>query len=121
MSSTSSRRALLSSRLHGLLFSEQTTLSNDVHPGLFFATLWWVSVLWLTMVEGSQGSLVGLAPVDRELYNQGVTSNLLQVLLLAVSLPTMVTTLIGNFCWILVSSWLVVVMVFTINISGLAP
>jgi hypothetical protein len=46
-----------------LIFTDQTTLARDVHPGLAFCTLW-ISVLWLTMVEGSQGSLVGLAPVE---------------------------------------------------------
>jgi hypothetical protein len=54
-------RPYLSITLMGLIFTDQTTLARDVHPGLAFCTLW-ISVLWLTMVEGSQGSLVGLAP-----------------------------------------------------------
>jgi hypothetical protein len=45
----------------GLIFTDQTTLARDVHPGLAFCTLW-ISVLWLTMVEGSQGSLVSPRP-----------------------------------------------------------
>jgi hypothetical protein len=51
----------------GLIFTEQTTLASDVHPGLAFCTLL-ISVTWLTMVEGSQRSLIGLVPVDRELF-----------------------------------------------------
>lgn len=51
----------------GLIFTEQTGLSQDVHPGLAIVVLW-VAIIWLSMVEGSQASFVGLAPVDRELY-----------------------------------------------------
>jgi len=38
-----------------------------VHPALAIV-LMWICILWLGMVEGSQGSLVGLPPVARELY-----------------------------------------------------
>eukprot|EP00957_Ditylum_brightwellii_P092054 7007677-Ditylum_brightwellii.AAC.1 len=51
----------------GLIFTEQTKLSKDVHPALAFFVLWGL-VLWLGMVEGGQASLVGLAPIDFELY-----------------------------------------------------
>lgn len=51
----------------GLIFTEQTKLAADVHPALAFIVLW-VLVIWLSMVEGGQASLVGLAPVNRELY-----------------------------------------------------
>jgi len=51
----------------GLIFSRQTSLSQDVHPALAFIVLV-LAITWLTMVEGGQGSLVGLAPVDRRLY-----------------------------------------------------
>jgi len=53
--------------IQGLIFNEQTKLSSEVHPALAFVVLWG-AVGWLTMVEGGQGSLVGLAPVNRELY-----------------------------------------------------
>ena len=51
----------------GLVFTEQTKLAADVHPALAFVVLW-VLIIWLSMVEGGQASLVGLAPVNRELY-----------------------------------------------------
>uniref|UniRef100_A0A7S2H182 Silicon transporter n=1 Tax=Helicotheca tamesis TaxID=374047 RepID=A0A7S2H182_9STRA len=51
----------------GLIFTEQTKLSNDVHPALAFFVLWGL-VIWLGMVEGGQASLVGLAPINFDLY-----------------------------------------------------
>lgn len=51
----------------GLIFNRQTQLSSDVHPALAFCLIW-IAVMWLSMVEGGQASLVGLAPVRRELY-----------------------------------------------------
>jgi hypothetical protein len=51
----------------GLIFTEQTKLSADIHPAVSFIVLC-VAIGWLTMVEGGQGSLVGLAPVQRDLY-----------------------------------------------------
>ena len=52
----------------GLIFNEQTSLAQDVHPALAFIT-GWVAIIWLTMVEGSQGSFVGLAPIHVPQYN----------------------------------------------------
>jgi hypothetical protein len=51
----------------GLIFTDQTRLAADVHPALAFVVLV-VSVGWLTMVEGGQGAIVGLAPVQLDLY-----------------------------------------------------
>jgi hypothetical protein len=89
------RPYLLVTLIMGLIFTDQTTLARDVHPGLAFCTLW-ISVLWLTMVEGSQGWSVLL--LDKELFkdSQSLTS--------AVKLPTRATTSIGT-SWV-VSSWL---------------
>mmetsp|Transcript_42243 Transcript_42243/g.49359 ORF Transcript_42243/g.49359 Transcript_42243/m.49359 type:complete len:521 (-) Transcript_42243:217-1779(-) len=51
----------------GLIATEQTSLSQGAGPvGAYFAI--WGGIIWLTMVEGTQGSLVGLAPVNPELY-----------------------------------------------------
>jgi silicon transporter len=52
-----------------LIFEEQTSLSQDVHPALAFVCLW-AALLWLSMVEGGQASMVGLPPVDRTLYEK---------------------------------------------------
>eukprot|EP00957_Ditylum_brightwellii_P090293 6876714-Ditylum_brightwellii.AAC.1 len=51
----------------GLIFTEQTKLSMDMHPALAFVVLWGL-ILWLGMVKGGQASLVGLASINFELY-----------------------------------------------------
>mmetsp|Transcript_15558 Transcript_15558/g.35606 ORF Transcript_15558/g.35606 Transcript_15558/m.35606 type:complete len:550 (-) Transcript_15558:119-1768(-) len=55
--------------VHALIIDEQTNLSENVHPALAAVALWG-ALLWLSMVEGSQASMVGLPPVDRELYRE---------------------------------------------------
>jgi hypothetical protein len=50
-----------------LIFEEETKLAQDVHPALAFVLLW-VCLIWLSMVEGGQASMVGLPPIDRSLY-----------------------------------------------------
>jgi len=51
----------------GLIFTKQTSLAQDVHPVLALIVLM-MAVIWLSVVEGGQASLVGLAPVNRDLY-----------------------------------------------------
>jgi len=51
------------------IFTNQTLLSSEVHSALAFVVLF-VALVWLSMVEGSQASLVGLPPVDVELYEE---------------------------------------------------
>jgi hypothetical protein len=51
----------------GLIALRQTNLSDSVHPA-FAYFLFITSISWLTMVEGGQASLVGLLPVNKELY-----------------------------------------------------
>jgi len=51
----------------GLIFNRQTKIAHDVHPGLAFVVLW-LLIIWLNMVEGGQGSLVGLSPINFDLY-----------------------------------------------------
>lgn len=53
----------------GLIFTEQTRLSKDVHPALAFIVMW-IAVFWLSIVEGGQASFVGLAPIKTELYQE---------------------------------------------------
>lgn len=50
-----------------LIFNGDTKVARQVHPALAFVLIW-ACLIWLNMVEGSQGSLVGLPPVDKELY-----------------------------------------------------
>jgi len=52
-----------------LIFDEETKLSQDVHPVLAFFALWG-ALIWLSMVEGGQASMVGLPPIDRSLYKE---------------------------------------------------
>ena len=51
----------------GLIFTEQTHLSHDVHPAAAFI-VFFVGIIWLTMVEGGQGAIVGLAPVHESYF-----------------------------------------------------
>ena len=53
----------------GLIFSEQTNFARDVHPIMALVLLIF-TVNWLSVVEGGQASLVGLAPVNRDLYKE---------------------------------------------------
>jgi hypothetical protein len=50
-----------------LIFNEETKLSRDVGSALAFVVVWFANI-WLTMVEGGQGALVGLPPVQKDLY-----------------------------------------------------
>ena len=53
----------------GLIFQRDTKFSNEIHPIFAFVAIWG-AIIWLTMVEGGQGSLVGLTPVDPDLYKE---------------------------------------------------
>lgn len=50
-----------------LIFGDNTNLAQDTHPVVAFIILW-VSIIWLSYVEGGQASLVGLPPVEMSLY-----------------------------------------------------
>jgi hypothetical protein len=49
------------------IFTEQTKISQDVSKYLAFFLIWFL-IIWLAMMEGGQGCLVGLQPVDKDLY-----------------------------------------------------
>lgn len=51
----------------GLIFTKQTILASKSNPIIAFILIW-VTVLWLSVVEGSQASIVGLSSVDEKLY-----------------------------------------------------
>ena len=51
----------------GLIFTEQTTVSSKIHPAVAFIILLFC-IFWLANIEGSQGAIVGLAPINNELY-----------------------------------------------------
>jgi len=51
-----------------VIFQQNTTLSSSSAWVAFF--IFWLALYWLSMVEGGQASLVGLPPVDMELYKE---------------------------------------------------
>jgi len=50
-----------------LIFTSNTKVGHESHPAVAFVVLW-LALIWLSMVEGGQASLVGLPPVDMALY-----------------------------------------------------
>ena len=52
-----------------LIAEKQTRLSSEVHPAVGYIVLW-LGIIWMSMVEGGQASMVGLPPVDPELYKE---------------------------------------------------
>jgi len=95
--------------IQGLIFTRQTKLSADVHPVLAFFALWG-AVGWLTMIEGGQGSLVGLAPVNRELYKDSHP--------LAYRCSKIAHKGDSLDRYLLGRQFMVVMVVFTVNMSG---
>merc|ERR1719203_936474 len=53
----------------GLIGTSQTGLSSKTSPAVAYI-MCWVALVWLTMVEGTQGSFVGLAPINPEIYKE---------------------------------------------------
>ena len=50
-----------------VIFQGNTHLAHSVHPWAAYILLW-AGLAWLSMVEGGQASLVGLPPVNPNLY-----------------------------------------------------
>jgi silicon transporter len=92
-----------------LIFNEQTKLSQDVGSALAFVLVWFANI-WLSMVEGGQGALVGLAPVQKDLYKKShpITH---KCTTLAHKGDNLDRYLIGR-------QFLVVLIVFVTNLSG---
>mmetsp|Transcript_31580 Transcript_31580/g.36490 ORF Transcript_31580/g.36490 Transcript_31580/m.36490 type:complete len:488 (-) Transcript_31580:305-1768(-) len=51
----------------GLIATKKTNLSSESSPWVSYLVIW-AGVIWLTMIEGTQASLVGLAKVDEEIF-----------------------------------------------------
>jgi|EP00979_Chaetoceros_neogracilis_P017926 silicon transporter len=93
----------------GLIATSQTNLSEDTHPAVAYVLIW-VAIGWLTMVEGGQASLVGLAPVNPELYRDSHP---------IAYKCTKITNKGDNLDrYLLGRQFMVVIMVFTVNMSG---
>merc|ERR1719276_382756 len=70
----------------------------------------WVAIGWLTMIEGGQGSLVGLAPVNKELYKDSHP--------LAYKCTSITNTGDNLDRYLLGRQLMVVIVVFCVNMSG---
>lgn len=93
----------------GLIGNKQTNLSSDTHPVAAYILLW-VAIIWLTMVEGGQASLVGLEPVDNQLYKESHPK---------AFKCTDITNYGDNLDkYLLGRQFMVVLVVFCVNISG---
>jgi Silicon transporter len=93
----------------GSIFTEQTRLAHEVHPVVAFCVLM-IGVIWLTMVEGGQGAIVGLAPVHHELY-QDSHPKTYKVCIAAHKGDNLDRYLLGR-------QFMVILIVFTINLAG---
>jgi Silicon transporter len=54
----------------GSIFTQQTTSTSNGFPTIGAFVIFWFLILWLAMMEGGQGALVGLQPIDRSLYQE---------------------------------------------------
>jgi len=95
--------------IFGLIANEQTNLSESAHPAVAYLLLIG-AVGWLTMVEGGQASLVGLYPVNKELYKDSHFK---------AYISTTITNWGDNLDRYLIGrQYMVVLVVFCVNISA---
>jgi len=93
----------------GLIGNKQTNLSSDAHPAAAYILLW-AAIIWLTMVEGGQASLVGLEPVNNHIYKESHPK---------AFKCTNITNYGDNLDkYLLGRQFMVVLVVFCVNISG---
>jgi Silicon transporter len=52
----------------GAIFTKQPTITSKGFPTVAAFLIFWFLILWLAMMEGGQGALVGLQPVDSKQY-----------------------------------------------------
>jgi len=93
----------------GLIATRQSTLSNNVNPATAFIVIW-VAIIWLSMVEGGQGSLVGLQPIQFDLYKDSHPITYLSTKV-AFNGDNLDRYLLGR-------QFMVCLVVFIVNISG---
>ncbi|NKI34177.1 hypothetical protein HFP89_03230 [Wenzhouxiangella sp. XN79A] len=93
----------------GLIFTGQTSLAQDIHP-VFVVIVLTLAVVWLSIVEGGQASLVGLAPVSHDLYAESHR----------IAHKSCVDAHSGDSLdrYLLGRQFMVVFIVFAINIAG---
>eukprot|EP00536_Pseudo-nitzschia_multiseries_P005623 jgi/Psemu1/190997/e_gw1.108.7.1 len=54
----------------GTIFTNQTASTANGFSSVAAFFVFWFLILWLAMMEGGQGALVGLQPIDRERYKE---------------------------------------------------
>ena len=92
-----------------LIGLEQTNLSENAHPALAYA-LFIGAITWLTMIEGGQASLVGLQPINTDLYKDSHPK---------AYKSTAISTKGDNLDrYLMGRQFMVVLVVFTVNISA---
>jgi len=93
----------------GLIATKQTNFSSQAHPAAAYVLIW-AAIIWLTMVEGGQASLVGLVPVNGELYKDSHP---------VAYKCTQITNKGDNLDrYLLGRQFMVVLVVFCVNYSG---
>ena len=93
------------------IFTNQTKLSSMTHSVVAFLLMWFL-ILWLAIMEGGQGCLVGLQPIDKELYAESHPVSLKNTKL-AHKGDNMERFIVGR-------QFLVVLVVFVANLCGAA-
>lgn len=95
----------------GLIFTGQTRLAHDTHPAVALIVML-SAITWLTMVEGGQGALVGLGPVQPELYETShkLTHKCTQLVYKGDNLDR----------YLLGRQFMVILIVFVVELSGAA-
>ena len=93
------------------IFSKQTKIAASTRPILSFSVIV-ALILWLGMMEGGQGCLVGLQPIDRTLYEHSHPITL-KCTRAAHKGDNMYRFIVGR-------QFLVVLVVFVINLCGSA-
>jgi hypothetical protein len=99
--------------VHAAMFTNQTTATSDfgLHPAVAFFIFWFL-IVWLAMMEGGQGALIGLTPIDKALYAESHPRSLINTKL-AHKGDNMERFIVGR-------QYLVVLVITVINLMGSA-
>ena len=92
--------------------TEQTSAADNGIPVGVAIPLFWVLIIWLAMIEGGQGALVGLQPTPKQDYAMSHPITL-KCTTLAHDGDNMERFIVGR-------QFLVVLLIFTINLCGSA-
>ena len=99
--------------VHAAMFTNQTTATADFGlPPIVAVIIFWFLLVWLAMMEGGQGALVGLQPVDKALYADSHPRSLMNTKL-AHKGDNMERFIVGR-------QYLVVLVITVINLMGSA-